>query len=227
MGRLITGSDALTAAEVQALIDAQIAEGASDWPAITNKPTTLDGAGITDLAHAWVTPPGGEWVVTTIGGADTLVGSARNVLGLELFQFVPQAAVTLTQVAVSVSAALSGALGRVLIYDTDVDGRPAGKLYQSIDLDCSAVGFKTDTCALSLARGKRYWIGSWFNLAVTMHVWPVSALPDINGGVLPSTSGRKILRRTVGYGNAAPDPFGWSPSEINGGRPAAVWLGVA
>ena len=227
MARLITGSDALTAEEVQARIDAQIAEGASSWDDITGKPTSLEGAGITDLAHPWVTPQTGEWVVTTIGGGDTLATSNRVVNALEMFQFVPQGRLALSAVAISISSTVAGALGRVLLYDTDVHGRPGAKLYQSADLDCSTPGVKQDTCALTLERGRRLWLATWFSSSsLIAHVWATSALPDINGGSAPSTSGRKLLRRTVAFANAAPDPWTWSPSEITSARPAAIWLGI-
>ena len=192
---------------------------------LTGRPTSLDGYGVTDIAEPWNTPPSGELVMTTIGGSDTIAGSARVANALEMFQFVPKATITISQVVLNV---VTGAgLGRVLIYDTDANGLPTTLLYNSGDIDTSSAGAKSADCAMTLLRGKRYWIATWFSAASTMSVWATTSLPDINGGEAPVTTARKVARRTVTFASAPPDPWGWSSAEITAARPAAVWLMVA
>jgi hypothetical protein len=175
-------------------------------------------------------PPVGEYVMTTTGcGGASLASALAGAAGrIEIFPFVPRANLVVDRMAFNVTVAAAGALGRILLYDADANGRPASLLVETGDMDCGTTGVKETAVALTLTRGRSYWVGVRHSATFTLSAWLAAMSPDINGGTAPNLNARKVLRRTLAFGTAAPASWGFTSAEIMAGALApAVWLRMA
>ena len=173
----------------------------------------------------WLTPPAGEFVMTTNGAGGGTLGTLTGAAGrVDLFPFIPRADITIDRLAVNCTTAVAGALARCALYAADAQGRPAALLLETADLDLSTTGIKLATVALGLRQGRTVWIGLRHSASAALSTWGAGATPDINGGTTPATSLRKTLRRTVAWGTALPSSWGFASSEINPAQATAVWL---
>jgi hypothetical protein len=116
-------------------------------------------------------------------------------------------------------------LGKIVVYDSDANGRPNALVVETADLDFSTVGVKTATVSITLRQGRTYWLGIRHSSTATLAAWLGTATPDINGGA-PVTTARKVVRRTLAYATAATSTWGWSAAEINAAQATAIWLKV-
>jgi hypothetical protein len=174
-----------------------------------------------------LTPPSGELVLTTTGAGGGTLGTLAGAAGrIDLFPFMPRADVMLDRLTINCTTAVAGALARILIYGSDANGRPDALLLETADLDLSTIGVKAATVALSLRQGRTVWLGIRHSSTATLSTWPVAATPDVNGGTLPVTAARKVLRRTIAWGSSAPSPWGFTSAEINSAAATAIWLRV-
>ncbi len=173
----------------------------------------------------WLTPVSGDYMLTTMsaGGAlGTLAGAAGRI---DLYPFTARADNAVTGLAVNVTTLLAAALGKIVVYDSDTNGRPANLLLETADLDFSTVGVKTATVSITFRQGRTYWLGIRHSSTATLSAWAGTATPDINGGA-PVTTARKTVRRTLTYATAATSTWGWSAAEINAGPATAIWFKV-
>jgi hypothetical protein len=172
-------------------------------------------------------PASGEHILTTTGAGGgattTLAGSASR---LDLFPFTARADIEINQLSVMVTTAVAAALGTIVVYRADANGRPAALVLQTADMDFATVGVKPATVALSLRQGVTYWLGIRHSSTATLAAWALAATPDINGGA-PVTTARKTLRRTLAYATAATGTWGFLAAEINAAAATAIWARVA
>ena len=145
---------------------------------------------------------------------------------MEIYCFAPRADLVIDAVSINVTTAVAASLAKVVVYGSDANGRPDGKIAESADVDCSTVGNKTVTLALTLTAGVTCWIGIRHSSTASIAAWPGTAVPDINGGA-PSTVARKALRRTLAYGTAAPANWGYVSAEGASTNTSAVRLRMA
>lgn len=184
----------------------------------------LDG----QQAMPWLTPPSGELVLTTNGASSGNNGSGAGAAGrIDLFPFTPRADLTIDRLVAQCVTAVAGALGRIVLYTADANGRPDALLHESADLDLATTGTKTAAIAITLRQGRVIWLGLRHSSTATVSNWAASATPDINGGTLPATTPRKVLRRTVAWGSAAPAVWAFTSAEINAASAPAIWLRMA
>ena len=184
----------------------------------------LDG----QQAMPWLTPPSGELVLTTSGSSSGNAGSAAGAAGrIDLFPFIPRADLSIDRLVANCTAALAGALGRILLYAADAHGRPEALLHESADLDLSTTGAKAAPIAITLRQGRVIWLGLRHSSTATLSHWVLSATPDINGGSAPATTPRKVLRRSLAWGSPAPANWGFTSAEISATPAPAIWLRMA
>lgn len=174
----------------------------------------------------FLTPVSGDYLPATAGIGGNSTGTLAGAAGrIDLYPFMPRADLSLNQLLVNCTTAVAAAQGKVVIYTADDLGRPGALLLETGTLDFSTTGQKTVAVSLALRQGRTYWIGIRHSSTATLSAWPITATPDLNGGAAISTSARKILRRTLAFGTAAPDPWGFSSAEISPGTAAtAIWL---
>ena len=170
-------------------------------------------------------PVSGEFILTTMGASGAMGGAAGVANRVDLFPFGARADIVVTGIAINCTTLLAAALGKMVIYSSDVDGRPNVLLTETATVDLSTVGVKTATAALTLRQGLTYWLGLRTSSTASTSTWSVNSTPDINGGT-PVVTSRKVLRRTVTFASAAPASWGFLSSEITTAAAPAIWLRV-
>ncbi len=173
----------------------------------------------------FLTPVSGEFILTTMGASGTMTALAGVAGRVDLYPFTARADIVVTGIAVNCTALVAAALGKMVIYSSDVDGRPNALLTETATVDFSTTGVKTATAALTLRQGLTYWLGLRTSSTASTSTWSVNSTPDINGGT-PVVTSRKVLRRTVAFATAAPATWGFLSSEINTATAPAIWLRV-
>lgn len=181
---------------------------------------------LVSTAVPFLVPPSGEHVMTSVGAGAATATTAGVANRMEIFPFLPRADLTVDQVAVNVTTAVAGALGKVVIFAADSLGRPDARLFETADLDFGTTGVKSVALSAALLAGVTYWLGLRHSATATVSAWSTSTSPDINGGA-PATAARKTLRRTLAYGTAAPAAWGFVSSELSNGQAPAIWLRMA
>jgi hypothetical protein len=175
---------------------------------------------------AVLTPVAGDYMMTTNGAGNSTTTQAGSAGRMDLFPFMPRVEIITNGLAVNVTTLAAGALGRIVVYSADANGRPDQRLLETADLDLGVAGVRVASAALTLRQGVTYWFGIRHSAGPTMSVWQASGTPDLNGGQ-PSTQARKILRRTLAFGTPAPAVWGFAASELSNGSACAIWLRVA
>ena len=182
---------------------------------------------LADQDVPWLTPVAGDYALTTSGAGGAATGVLAGAAGrMDIFPFIPRDDITIDRLSVNVTTLIAAALGKIVVYNADATGRPAGLILKTGDLDFSTVGVKAATAALTLRRGITYWLGIRHSSTATLSAWASTATPDLNGGA-PVTTARKVLRRTLAYATAAPGTWGYLASETNASPGTAIWLRAA
>ena len=176
---------------------------------------------------AFLKPIAGEYILTNTGAGGatttTLAGAANRI---DLFPFIPRADVTVDMMAVNVTTLIAAALGKIVVYAADVNGRPTDLLLETANLDFSTVGIKNAAVSVTLRQGRTYWLGIRHSSTATLSAWVVGSTPDLGCGA-PLTSVRKTLRRIVAFGTPAPTSWGYLSGESNSAGATAIWLRMA
>lgn len=172
-------------------------------------------------------PPSGQFVSTTMGsgGSTTVLTGAAN--RIDLFPFVPSADLVADAVGVNCTTAVASAECKVVIYAALDNGQPGSLLFESSPTSLATTGNKVITAAVSLLRGRTYWLGIRHSANAALSAWALQATPDINGGTTMVTSARKTLRRSETFGNAAPATWNFVATEITAAVGTAIWLRMA
>ena len=182
---------------------------------------------LTDEDIPWLSPATGDYALTTGGMGGAITGVLAGVADrIDQFPFSPRADLTVDLAAVNVTTLLAAALGKVVIYNADANGRPNGLLLETGTLDFSIAGVRTVAAAITLRRGTIYWLGIRHSSTATLSAWASTATPDLNGGA-PVTTARKVLRRTLVFATAASASWVYSAAETAVGPATAIWLRAA
>ena len=188
---------------------------------ITGETRNLDG----QREVPFLIPVSGEFILTTMGASGAMAALAGAANRVDLYPFTARADIVVTGIAINCTVLLAAALGKMVIYSSDVDGRPNALLTETATVDLSAVGVKTATAALTLRQGVTYWLGLRSSSTASTSTWSVNSTPDINGGA-PVLTSRKVLRRTLNFATAASATWGFLSSEITTVAAPAIWLRV-
>lgn len=169
-------------------------------------------------------PPAGEYLLSS-GGSGTTTTTLLGAVGrIDLFPYVARYTFDLDQMAIYVTTAVAAALAKIVVYASDDLGRPASLMGETDPIDLSTTGFKYGLMPVSVRQGQTYWLGLRTSSSATVSAWQPYTTPDINGGTVPSTASRKILRRIVTFTTAAPASWGFLSSEITASNPPAIWM---
>lgn len=140
----------------------------------------------------------------------TLAGAANRI---DLAPYYTSVPLTIDRIGVAVSTGVASALGKVVIYSADANGWPDELLYESGNLDFSTTGMKEGTLSFSFSSGVQYWVGVRHSSTATLRTINVSSA--VNLGLTSSTAANyaTILRRTVTFANAAPNPWNFTNTD--------------
>jgi hypothetical protein len=144
-----------------------------------------------------------------------LTGAAGQI---DLTPFFTNADLAVDRIGCGVSAAVAGALFKIVIYGSNAAGWPHALLYESADLSAAAAAFAEATLSFTFLRDTQYWVGIRKSSTAAFRTVPTSSTPNL--GLLNSnaTTYASVLRRTLTYTTAAPAIWGF----VNADRVANV-----
>lgn len=195
---------------------------------ITGLQAALDGKLAAALATTTVPyrVPSGRYTTNALTATNptTAPGAANRI---ELVPWLCPFSQSFDQFGTNVTAAVAGALGKVVVYAADADGYPSTLLYESGDMDFSTTGAKTATpgAPLNFVRGALYWVGLRFSANATVSVHNAYTTPQLGSASIGSVG--KALRRTLAYATGAPNPWGYVVGEESNPNPVCVWMRAA
>jgi hypothetical protein len=107
---------------------------------------------------------------------------------------------------------------RILIYSADADEWPDDLLWNSGNLDAATTNqYREVTVGVpSFIKGTLYWLGIWCSSTATYRSIALSnalIIGGIGAAGITTTYGT-VIRRTVSFASAAPDPWVFSSGEI-------------
>lgn len=172
---------------------------------------------------AWMVPPSGEYMMTTVSGSNGTTSAALTSNQIRLFPFTARVDTPVRGLAVLPSTGFPAVLAKFVVYESDANGRPSALLVETGNVDLATAIGKTATASFTLRRGRTYWMGTRVNGAATVAGWAVGATPDINGGT-PMVTGRRTISRALSHATSAPANWVWNSSEVGANPPAAIWM---
>lgn len=143
--------------------------------------------------------------------AGTRAGAVNRIY---LSPFYTNVSLTLDLIGVSVSTAVASSNAQVLIYDADADGWPDNLVFQSGNLDCSAVAYVSEATSFMFESGKTYWVGVHWSSTQTLRGVAVASLRNLGiGSSATVTSYTTALTRTATFGTP-PDPWTFVSTDL-------------
>lgn len=189
----------------------------------------LTGADLAGGMGALLIPASADDIACCIGGAaasGTLAGVADRC---DIYQYFCPRAVTVSGMKASISTGVGGANVKLVLYDTDSNGRPTTLLGETSSISAASAvvvggAFGGGNVALT---AKTYFVGIRHSSTASIDTWDNRAVPRLNAGTA-STAARCLFRRAgVTFASGAPNPWVYSAAEINTGSGASLWLTVA
>lgn len=142
----------------------------------------------------------------------TVAGAANR---MDLFPYFPSTTHKIDRLGVYVTTGVGSALGKLVIYSSTKDGWPDKLLLATGDLDLATTStYREATVSFTFEAGVLYWLGMRHSSTATVSGIPLANC--LNMG-LPNSSGVNyvtVIRRTVTYANAAPDPWVFTATEL-------------
>lgn len=169
--------------------------------------------------------PQRRYVVKYKGGSGRYV-SQNQYTGTTLTTFSPasnriyvgpwvaQSTFAIDQVAINVTTAGAASTNaKVVIYDSDGDGRPRNLLYESGNMDTSAIAVVTASMSQTFIEGVQYWIGIRFSGTPVISADPPYTRPSLGRGATVSTSNYNLLSKSLTFATAAPSTWSYDATE--------------
>lgn len=189
----------LTAPGSELVLDSQVRGGASSLSerlgTISNFASPNAGGVVT-----------GQYYDNSFQGtaSSTLAGAANQI---DLAPYYTSVTLPIDQIGAAVSTAVASSQFKIVIYDADASGWPNNLLYETAALSSAATGYFSETLSFTFQSGRIYWLGIRKSSTATFRTINVSSA--VNFGLTSSSASNyaTILRRTVTFANAAPDPW--------------------
>ena len=179
----------------------------------------------TPFAHQ--NPAAGSYIATITTGMGGATGTIAGVANrMDIFPFIPRADLTIDRLSVNVTTLVAAAQGKIVVYDADASGLPNALIVETATLDFATTGIKEATVALTFRAGVTYWIGMRTSSTATLSAWSTAATPELTTNGI-TVNPRKLLRRTLTFGTAAPATWGYLVAEVSDTTTAiatAIWL---
>jgi hypothetical protein len=145
-------------------------------------------------------------------GSATLAGAAGR---LDLLPFYTSVPLRIDELGVSVSTAVTSALGRCCIYSSDADGWPDQLLYEGgSNLDFGTTGFKAHSLNFLFDSGRQYWLGCMHSSTATLRSIPLTSAVNLGLNTNNGTNYNSAIRRSLTFGNPLPSSWGFTASDL-------------
>lgn len=173
--------------------------------------------------------PSASYITNGTLTAANLSNTAFTANTMYVMPFHAYAALTIDQVALSVSSAVAGSKAKVYIYSSNpTTGQIEDLEATSAEIDTASTGARTGTLSYTFERGVTYYIGVWFSEAVTVAAQVPSSMLTWPGYTSVSATTRKACSRALTYGSASvPDPWTFSAAELVGSNVPGVFFRIA
>jgi len=188
----------------------------------------IDGRTMTlgdDEVPSLVPDAGRYFTANTTPGTTTttLAGAADRI---NIYPFIPKFDFTADQLGINVTTAAASSNAKIVVYDSDIDGRPDQRITETGNLDCSSTGAKTATVSIAFKKGKQYWLGVRTSSTQTISAFQPYTSPNLDMAAIATTQ-TKTLQRTLAFATAAPAAWAYVASEAATTSAPAIWLRVA
>ncbi len=129
------------------------------------------------------------------------LGTLTNIANLiRISPFVTYFEQPVDQAGVSVSTGVAGALVKVVVYESDLTGRPTTLLAESSDIDCATVATRFVPFIFTFQAGKMYWLGIHSNSTAVIRGPSATAAKPLTWTNAATPVTNRTLTRTVPYG---------------------------
>lgn len=150
----------------------------------------------------------------------TLAGTA-NIM--DLAPFYSSATVAINQLGVAVSTAVASAQVKVVIYGSDANGWPGALLHESAAITAATTGYQSETLSFTFSAATQYWVGVRHSSTSTLRTVAVASAKNLGLGGSNTANYFTILRRTLAFATAAPNPWGFVTADlVNNVTPPSV-----
>jgi hypothetical protein len=188
----------------------------------------IDGRTVTvgDDEMPYLVSEAGRYFTPTVGIGTTTATVAGVADRMNIYPFVPKFDFTCDQLGINVTTAVASSNAKIVVYNSDVNGRPDQLIVETGDLDCATTGVKTATVSIAFKKGKQYWLGVRTNATQTISVFQPYTMPNLDMTAI-ATAQPKTLQRTLTYATAAPATWGYVATEAATTNAPAIWLRTA
>ena len=181
---------------------------------------------VADDELPYLVPETGRYFTPTSGHGTTTATVAGVADRMNIYPFVPKFDFTCDQLGINVTTAVGSSNAKIVVYDSDLNNRPDGRITETGDLDCSTTGVKTATVSIAFKKGKQYWLGVRTNSTQTISAFQPYTMPNLDMTAIATTQ-PKTLERTLTYATAAPATWGYVATEAATTNAPAIWLRTA
>lgn len=178
------------------------------------------------LSSPFLKPGSGGYVMNTRATASSPSTAALNADRMTIAPWVPGANFTASAISINVTAAVASSNAKIVCFASGTDGKPSDLLWESGNLDTSTTGEKIYSASQTFSRNTQYWLGVRNSGAITISVWPLTAIAPINGRTTFSTSAAASLVQTLAYATATPSTWTWAAADISVNLPATIGMKV-
>lgn len=191
-------------------------------------PIVVNDVLVSGINHAIHRGAGELWPVTAgrhyAGNLHSLTLS--NLAGvanrIQLYPYCRAEDLNVDQLVIRCGTGVASATVKVGIYESTSERKPGALLFGgSSNLDCgtsSTTLTETAPSDLKIRGGEVYWLATWHSSTASLHALPNSGELACAGRTLAEVAGntiiQSVLHRTLAYGSAWPNPWGWDVSEI-------------
>jgi hypothetical protein len=178
-------------------------------------------------AIPFVTPATGEYT-HTCGAGTTATGTQAGAANrMDLFPWVCPSELTITAVAVAVTTGVASALGKVICYASDAKQRPSALLFETGNLDLSAIASVEASASYTFKKGVTYWFGFRHSSTATLATWALGSTPELPSTTFATGARNRVLRQTLTYATAAPATWTYATADGVTVNPIAIGLKAA
>lgn len=159
--------------------------------------------------------------------ANALSTAAQVADRTTIAPFVPRHAITIDQLGCSISTLLAGATVKLVVYDSDGQGRPAAILGETATIDASTAGTKFAAISpLTMIPGKVYWLGLRSSAAPTIRTINVAAAYVLSATSAATPVQQTTLTKNETYASAAA-AWTYAASQHSNLAPPLILMRVA
>ena len=159
-------------------------------------------------------------------GVGTLAGAANR---FDLAPYFSPISMPINQIGCVVSTAVAASTFKVQIYSMNAAGWPDALLFESAALSGATAAYAFSAITFTFAARTGYWLGVRHSSTCTLRTNAAGSSYNLGAGTTGAqTGGLQMLRRTLAFATAAPNPFAFTTADLVGGvtPPNLRWRAV-